>query len=52
MIDWFRLRADKYVWVEPSEDGIIESEVFPGLRLAVDRMLNGDHATVLAVLDW
>ena len=30
--------------------GVIRSEVFPGLRLAVDALLVGDVARVLAVL--
>lgn len=40
------------VWVEPNEDGIVESAVSPGLRLAVPRMLAGDLAGVLAVQGW
>ena len=52
MIDWFRLREGEYVWVEPNEDGFIESAVFPGLRLNVPRMLAGDMAAVLAALEW
>ena len=49
-IDWFRLRSGEYVRVEPDADGIIESEVFPGLRLAVDKMLANDVAGVLAAI--
>jgi Uma2 family endonuclease len=49
-IDWFRLHGGEYVRVEPDADGIIESEVFPGLRLAVDSMLAGDVAGVLAAI--
>jgi Uma2 family endonuclease len=49
-IRWFRLRGDRYVQVEPDERGIIESEVFPGLRLNVAAMLAGDRAAVLAAL--
>ncbi len=48
MVDWFRLRGDEYVWVEPDADGVIESAVFPGLRLAVPKLLTGDVAGVLA----
>lgn len=51
MVDWFRLRGDEYVWVEPDEAGVIESEVFPGLRLHVPKLLAGDLAGVLAALD-
>src|SRR5215207_7586649 len=49
-IDWFRLRGGEYVRVEPDAAGMIESEVFPGLRLAVDSMLAGDVAGVLAAI--
>jgi Uma2 family endonuclease len=48
---WFRLADGRYVEVEPDERGMIESSVFPGLRLAVDRLLAGDDAGVVAALD-
>ena len=51
-IDWFRLRAGAYVRVEPDDHGMIESEVFPGLRLSVHSMLAGDTAGVLAALGY
>jgi Uma2 family endonuclease len=47
-IDWFRLEGDRYVAVEPDASGIIESATFPGLRLAVTKLLAGDVAGVLA----
>jgi Uma2 family endonuclease len=47
-IDWFRLHIGEYVRVEPDQDGIVESEQFPGLRLQVVSMLAGDLAAVLA----
>lgn len=49
-LDWFRLREGKYERVEPDADGIIRSEIFPGLWLAVEKLLNGDLAGVLAEL--
>jgi Uma2 family endonuclease len=49
-IDWFRLVDGDYVRVEPDTRGVIESSAFPGLRLAVDTMLAGDLAGVLAEL--
>ena len=49
-IDWFRLRSGQYVPVAPDSDGLIESEQFPGLRLHVESMLDGDMAAVLAAL--
>lgn len=47
-IDWFELRDGKYERMEPDERGVIESKVFPGLRLDVAKMLAGDLAGVLA----
>jgi Uma2 family endonuclease len=49
-IDWFRLRDGEYVGVEPDANGVIESSVFPGLRLNVPAMLARDRAGVLAAL--
>jgi len=49
-IDWFRLENNQYVKVTPNEEGIIESSVFPGLRLATKALLAGDLARVLAEL--
>ena len=47
-IDWFQLRNGRFERREPDADGIIESEVFPGLRLNVTKALEGDLAGVLA----
>ncbi|MGH9801174.1 MAG: Uma2 family endonuclease, partial [Blastocatellia bacterium] len=41
---------NQYVSIFPNEDGVLESSVFPGLRLHVPAMLAGDMATVLAEL--
>ncbi|HEX5083458.1 MAG TPA: Uma2 family endonuclease [Blastocatellia bacterium] len=49
-IDWFRLENNQYIKIEPDKEGIIESLVFPGLRLATTAMLAGDMARVLAEL--
>jgi len=51
-IDWFRLdpATGEYVTVQPDERGVIESVTFPGLRLAVPKLLDGDLAGVLAEL--
>lgn len=49
-IDWFRLRDGEYVPVSADARGVIQSEVFPGLRLAVKAMLAGDMVTVLKEL--
>jgi Uma2 family endonuclease len=49
-IDWFRLREGRYERVAAGADGIIESDAFPGLRLHVEKMLEGDLSGVLAEL--
>ena len=52
-LDWFRLDAatGQYVLVAPDEQGHIESTSFPGLRLAVAKLLAGDVRGVVAALD-
>ncbi len=49
-LDWFKLRDGEYVQLEPNAEGIICSEVFPGLRLDKFALLAGDLARVLEVL--
>lgn len=49
-VDWFRLRDEEYVLLQPDEAGVICSEVFPGLCLNVPALLDRDLATVLAEL--
>jgi Uma2 family endonuclease len=51
-IDWFRLLDGEYVRIEPDADGIIESAVFPGLRLNIVAMLAGETALVLSTLGF
>lgn len=48
--DWFRLIEDKYVQLEPNVEGIICSQVFPGLWLYKSALLAGKLAEVLAVV--
>lgn len=48
--DWFRLNEGEYIKVEPNADGVIYSQVFPGLWLDIAALLAGDLAKVLAVL--
>jgi hypothetical protein len=48
-IDWFALRHGKYEPLVPGSDGIIRSEVFPGLWLDPDAMINL-RRTVLSAL--
>jgi Uma2 family endonuclease len=49
-IDWFQLEDDDYVSRPTEEQGIIRSEVFPGLWLDPSALLNGNMQQVLAVL--
>ena len=48
-IDWFALQDGQYVALAPNASGVIESDVFPGLRLDVAAMLAGDISKVVAV---
>ena len=48
--DWFVLEDERYVRLEPGEDGVIRSRVFPGLHLDVQALLEGDGAAVLDVV--
>lgn len=49
-IDWFVLDDGEYRPLIADPAGMLESRVFPGLRLAVDALLRGDTAGVLAEL--
>jgi len=49
-IDWWSLEDGEYLPIEPDAAGIIESKVFPGLRLNVAALLAGDLPKVLAAL--
>lgn len=49
-LDWFLLQAGHYVHLTPDDDGILRSRVFPGLWLAVDDLLAGNLAQVLATV--
>jgi Uma2 family endonuclease len=48
--DWFRLTNEEYIKLEPNSEGIICSQIFPGLWLDRDALLAGDLAKVLEVL--
>jgi len=50
-IDWFMLRGGEYQRLQPDQNGIIKSEVFPGLWLDAPAMLRGDMRAVLAALE-
>jgi Uma2 family endonuclease len=50
-IDWFRLSGGVYVRIQPDRLGLIESSTFQCLRLHVSKMLSGDLAGALSVLE-
>src|SRR5216683_8140063 len=47
-IDWFVLRAGQYERLSVDANGLLRSEVFPGLWLDPGALVQGDLATVLA----
>jgi Uma2 family endonuclease len=49
-LDWFSLQNGEYVPLPVDQDGVIRSQVFPGLWLAVEDLLAGNMARVLAVV--
>jgi Uma2 family endonuclease len=48
--EWWRLDAGHYVPIAADSNGIIESRIFPGLKLDVDGFWDGDMAAVLSAL--
>jgi Uma2 family endonuclease len=49
-VDWFGLDAEEYIARVPDQQGIIRSQVFPGLWLAVSALLSSEMTMVLSVL--
>jgi Uma2 family endonuclease len=49
-IDWFVLRRKRFIRHTPDDEGILRSEVFPGLWLDPAALVGGDWPRVLAVL--
>lgn len=49
-IDWFTLENGKYQKITPNKQGIVESKIFPGLRLNINAMLTNELQAVLADL--
>jgi Uma2 family endonuclease len=49
-VRWFVLRAGEYEELAPAADGILRSEIFPGLWLDPAALWRQDMATLLAVL--
>jgi Uma2 family endonuclease len=50
-LDGFQLQAGAYHRLDPDENGLLRSQVFPGLHLEVAALLAGDLATVLATVN-
>ena len=48
--DWFLLQTGEYIKLEPDSDGIIRSQIFPGLWLDKNALLMGDLGKVLVIL--
>jgi Uma2 family endonuclease len=49
-VDWFVLRAGQYERLVPDAQGVLRSEVFPGLWLDTAALVRGDLAKVLATV--
>jgi Uma2 family endonuclease len=49
-LDWFRLTEGKYILLESNSEGIIKSEVFPGLWLDKEALLAGNLAKVIEIV--
>lgn len=49
-LDWFCLNRGEYVPLRADVEGVIKSQVFPGLWLSVADLLAGNMIRVLAVL--
>jgi hypothetical protein len=49
-IDWFILREGRYDRLAPDAEGIVRSEVFPGLWLDSAALIRGELARVLEIL--
>jgi Uma2 family endonuclease len=50
IFDWFHLRDGEYIKLQPDQNKIIKSAVFPGLYLAPYALLNYDLAEVLKIV--
>jgi Uma2 family endonuclease len=47
---WYGWAEGEYLLQQPDDSGILHSQVFPGLGLAVEALLTGDMQQVLAIL--
>lgn len=46
-VDWFQLQEGEYVAQGPDCEGMLQSRIFPGLRLHLDSLLDGNLSHVL-----
>ncbi|WP_009631401.1 Uma2 family endonuclease [Synechocystis sp. PCC 7509] len=49
-LDWFSLTEGEYVLLQPDDNGVVRSLVFPGLWLAVPLLLAGEMLNAIAIL--
>lgn len=49
-LSWFQLVEGEYQQLMPDAEGMIRSQVFPGLWLAAEALLSGDMQTVLSAV--
>ncbi|AFZ44503.1 protein of unknown function DUF820 [Halothece sp. PCC 7418] len=49
-LDWFYLQQGNYLSLTPNEKGIIDSQVFPGLRLNQVALIAGEMQSVMMTL--
>lgn len=49
-VDWYVLRGEEYEPLAPGEDGILRSELFPGLWLDPAALLAGDSPRLISIL--
>lgn len=49
-VDWFQLQEGQYVLLQPDEQGIIRSQIFPGLWLATRALCQSNRAELSMVL--
>jgi hypothetical protein len=49
-VDWFAFRGDRYEPLAAGPDGILRSEVFPGLWLDPGALIDGNGSRLVAVL--
>ncbi len=49
-IDWFSFKKGKYIQLIANQDGVIKSDIYPGLWLDIQALLTGNLLKVLEVL--